>query len=83
MVPLMFIYSFSVLLSFVSSSHYCCFRYLLSDLRDESKYASVQNFVDGAINPCVQSTYRFIEKVVAALINIHKDVSPLKVRRIV
>ncbi|CAG5119875.1 unnamed protein product [Candidula unifasciata] len=53
-------------------------RYLLSDLQDVSQYASVQNFKDGAVNPCIQSTYIFISKIMKTLVELHQDISPLK-----
>ncbi len=37
--------------------------YLLSDPTDTSKYESVQNYNDGAINACRDSSYTFIAKV--------------------
>ncbi|BFZ08610.1 hypothetical protein BsWGS_11648 [Bradybaena similaris] len=53
-------------------------RYLLVDLQDTSQYASVQRFKDGVVNPCIQSTYNFIEKVMKTLIDIHRDIQPLQ-----
>ncbi len=37
--------------------------YLLSDPTDASKYESVQNYNDGAINACLDSAYTFVAKV--------------------
>ena len=34
--------------------------FLLSDLEDESVYLSVQLFTDNAVNPCINSTYRYV-----------------------
>ena len=49
-------------------------RYLLSDPHDTSKYLSVQFFMDNAINPCLESTYEFIEHVVASVRHMHHDI---------
>ena len=38
--------------------------YLLHDVNDTSKYYSVQSFTDNAINPCIESTYRFVQHLV-------------------
>ncbi|KAH3770867.1 hypothetical protein DPMN_172164 [Dreissena polymorpha] len=38
-------------------------QFRLKDTRDSSFYASVQNWMHDAINPCIESTYRFIGKV--------------------
>jgi N-acetyl-beta-hexosaminidase len=46
-------------------------QYRLVDPLDDSKYLSVQNFNDNAINPCIESTYSFIEKVVMEIKNMH------------
>lgn len=41
--------------------------YLLSDLNDQSKYNSVQNWNDNVINVAQPSVYRFLDKVVEEL----------------
>ncbi|XP_055883043.1 beta-hexosaminidase-like isoform X2 [Biomphalaria glabrata] len=53
--------------------------YLLSDLKDSSAYYSVQKFKDNVVNPCLHSTYAFINKVVGALHDMHKNINPLKI----
>lgn len=53
--------------------------YLLIDLDDPSEYRSVQKFTDNAVNPCVQSTYTFIEHVMEEVIQMHADIQPLQV----
>ena len=53
--------------------------YLLVDLNDTSQYFSVQMFTDNAMNPCVKSTYAFVEKVMQEIIDIHQDIQPLNV----
>ncbi|CAG5118366.1 unnamed protein product, partial [Candidula unifasciata] len=54
-------------------------RFLLSDLQDESEYLSVQAFADGAMNPCLKSTYTFINRVLNSLYAMHRDISPLRI----
>ena len=54
-------------------------KYLLSELGDTSQYLSIQMFRDNALNPCLNSTYNFVQHVLLTLIDIHKDISPLKV----
>ena len=53
-------------------------KYLLSDPLDTSKYLSVQFFTDNAINPCLESTYEFLEFVVSSVKHMHHDIQPLK-----
>ena len=47
--------------------------YLLSDPQDKSKYSTVQGWTDDAINPAMESTYRFVEKVVTELALMYQD----------
>ena len=54
-------------------------KYLLSEPGDTSQYLSIQMFRDNALNPCLNSTYNFVQHVLLTLIDIHKDISPLKV----
>ena len=54
-------------------------QYRLSDPKDTSKYASVQGYPDNVINPALESTYRFIEKVVTELAAMHREAgAPLR-----
>ena len=53
-------------------------KFLLAEPDDPSKYFSIQMFRDNAVNPCLNSTYNFIEHVLSALVDLHKDISPLK-----
>jgi len=46
--------------------------YLLSDVDDSSVYLTGQFFRDSAINPCIESSYRFVEHVMQQVINMHK-----------
>ena len=54
-------------------------QYLLSDPADKSEYLSVQFFTDNAINPCIDSTYSFIEHLVSTIKHIHSPAQPLKI----
>ena len=53
--------------------------FLLSDLNDSSKYHSQQNFNDNAINPCLESSYKFVEHIVLYIKDLHATIQPLKV----
>ena len=53
--------------------------FLLSDPDDHSKYLSAQLFKDNAINPCMNSTYAFIETLVKAVKQLHDGIQPLKI----
>ena len=48
-------------------------RYLLSDPADRSQYTSAQLYHDNVMNPALESTYAFIERVVADLVAMHKE----------
>lgn len=47
--------------------------YLLRDVKDESKYRSVQGFDDNVINVALPSSYNFLEKVTNELIAMYKE----------
>jgi hexosaminidase len=47
-------------------------KYLLSDAGDQSVYSSAQDFHDNVMNPALDSTYAFIEKVVEELAAVHR-----------
>ena len=53
-------------------------RYRLIDPDDTSFYYSVQYWMDNAINPCIESTYEFIAKIVDTVVELHKGIQPLK-----
>jgi hexosaminidase len=48
-------------------------RYRLSDPEDRSEYTSAQLYHDNVMNPALDSTYAFIERVVADLVAIHRE----------
>lgn len=47
--------------------------YLVSDFNDESVYSSVQYYGDNTLNPCMESTYAFVDKVLTTLIDYHQQ----------
>ncbi|MBC3765712.1 family 20 glycosylhydrolase [Neptunicella marina] len=46
--------------------------FLLSDLDDKSQYSSIQHYNDNTLNPCVDSTYKFIEKIIDEVTKLHQ-----------
>jgi hexosaminidase len=48
-------------------------RYLLSDPDDRSQYTSAQGYHDNVMNPALESTYAFVERVVADVVALHKE----------
>src|SRR3989475_2153914 len=54
-------------------------QYRLNDPDDRSVYMSVQGYPDNVINPALESTYRFIERVVGDLAAMHREAgAPLR-----
>lgn len=54
-------------------------RYYLNDPKDESEYESGQFFFNNSVNPCVETSYRFVDKLVFQVRAMHADIEPLKV----
>jgi hexosaminidase len=48
-------------------------QYLLSDSADRSVYTSAQGWHDNVMNPVLESTYRFVERVVGDLVAMHRE----------
>lgn len=48
-------------------------RYRLIDPDDRSSYTSAQLYHDNVMNPALESTYAFIERVVADLVALHRE----------
>ena len=48
-------------------------QYKLDDPDDRSVYTSAQDYHDNVMNPALESTYRFIERVVGDLVAIHRE----------
>jgi hexosaminidase len=54
-------------------------QYRLSDPQDQSKYESVQGYPDNVMNPALESTYSFIQRVVMDLAAMHREAgAPLR-----
>ena len=54
-------------------------QYQLTDPNDRSTYRSVQGYPDNVMDPALESTYRFIDKVVGDLVAMHREAgAPLK-----
>ena len=54
-------------------------QYRLTDPADRSVYRSVQGYPDNVMDPALESTYRFIDKVVGDLVAMHREAgAPLK-----
>jgi hexosaminidase len=54
-------------------------QYRLTDPADRSQYVSVQGYPDNVMDPALESTYRFIDKVVGELALMHREAgAPLK-----
>lgn len=47
-------------------------QYLLSDIKDKSKYSSIQFYSDNTINVCMDSSYAFTDKVISELAQLHE-----------
>ncbi len=48
-------------------------QYLLSDPEDKSEYTSIQFYNDNTINPCMDSTFVFLEKMIDEVEKMHMD----------
>src|SRR5207248_3108412 len=54
-------------------------QYLLTDPEDRSVYRSVQGYPDNVMNPALEATYGFIERVVGRLSAVHREAgAPLR-----
>lgn len=47
--------------------------YLLAEPNDSSRYLSVQNYTDNAVNVCLPSTYAFVDKVLYELQQLYRQ----------
>ena len=54
-------------------------RFYLNDLKDKSSYESGQFFLNNAVNPCVESSYEFVDKLISQVRAMHAEIQPLKV----
>jgi len=48
-------------------------RYRLIDPLDNTRYQSIQFYNDNTLNVCLDSTYRFVDKVIGEVIELHKQ----------
>ncbi|XP_046370643.2 uncharacterized protein LOC124145039 [Haliotis rufescens] len=55
------------------------YRLVEGGIKDWSKYLSIQMYVDDAVNPCIESTYSFINHVMEELSIMHRDIQPLRI----
>jgi hexosaminidase len=54
-------------------------QYLLSEFADPSIYSSIQHYNDNTLNPCISSTYAFVEKIIDEVSKLHAEAGvPLK-----
>ena len=63
---------------YMNSNMSAATQYRLVDPNDASKYLSVQNWMDNAVNPCMESTYDLIGRILDEVIGMHSDIQPLK-----
>ena len=47
--------------------------YLLTDFEDTTYYTSAQRYHDNTANPCMESTYRFVQVVIDELVSMYKE----------
>jgi len=47
-------------------------KFLVHDLNDTSWYLGNNKQMDTVLNPCIESTYTFVEEVLRTLIEMHK-----------
>ena len=52
--------------------------YVLNDVMINRNVSSTQHWKGNAMNPCLNSTYEFVDKVLEELINIHSSIMELK-----
>ena len=52
--------------------------YDLSDAITDTDIKTIQNWKGSALNPCMNSTYEFIGKVLDEVINVHRGIQDLK-----
>ena len=51
--------------------------FLLNDLEDSSQYFTMQGLLPDAINPCLSSTYKFLDYLLSVLVRLHGSVQPM------
>nr|XP_039248964.1 beta-hexosaminidase-like [Styela clava] len=53
--------------------------FMLSDLSDNASYTSDQKYTNNTINPCLEGSRRFVEKIISSLKKLHEPIQPLKI----
>lgn len=53
-------------------------KYSVIDTSAQSEFQSSQHFKQDVINPCMDSTYVFVKKVMTEVKKMHQDIQPLK-----
>jgi hexosaminidase len=48
-------------------------QFLLSDPEDRSQYTSAQGYHDNVMNPALESTYAFVDRVIEGLVRLHQQ----------
>ncbi|WP_039954907.1 beta-N-acetylhexosaminidase [Vibrio caribbeanicus] len=48
-------------------------QYLLTDPDDTTEYFSVQNYTNNTINPCMESSFAFMDKVIGEIVTQHRN----------
>lgn len=54
------------------------YQYSIVDPEDVSMFKSGQQFTDDVMNPCMESTYVFVKKIITEVKKMHQDIQPLK-----
>lgn len=47
--------------------------YLLTDMQDSTEYYSIQFYRDNTMNPCLDSTYHFLQTVLSSIVDMHQS----------
>ncbi|MDN4502550.1 family 20 glycosylhydrolase [Alteromonadaceae bacterium BrNp21-10] len=64
---------------FRSENQQLATEFLLTEFEDKSQYSSIQHYNDNTLNPCIDSTYNFVGKILDEVINMHAEAGvPLK-----
>lgn len=53
-------------------------RFYLNDPKDESYYESGQFFVNNSVNPCIKTSFNFVDRLVFEVRAMHAKIQPLK-----
>lgn len=53
--------------------------FMLTDISDNASYTSDQRYTNNTINPCVEGSRRFVQKIISSLKELHQPIQPLKI----